>query len=161
MSENEEILFSLEASRPRRAMGVFSLSAIGVLLLSLAFEAQGMWSLIFLAFAIAAFVGSLKLWQSTSDIIDLTKTELRTRSGRVLTPVANVKSVDRGAFAFKPSNGFLIKLEEPAGRGWAPGLWWQRGRLIGVGGVIPGGQSRAMAEILMAVKDGSYDQIFK
>jgi hypothetical protein len=56
--------------------------------------------------------------------------------------------VERGAFAFKPSNGFLVRLDKPLGRGWAPGLWWRLGRLLGVGGVTSASQSKAMAEIL-------------
>ena len=132
--------------------------ALAVVLLSLVFEAQGLWSLIFLGFSVAVLFGARGLWRATGDSIELTRTELRTGSGRVLTPVANVREVDRGAFAFKPSNGFLVKLKEPQGKGWAPGLWWQRGRMIGVGGVVPGGQSRAMAEMLKAMSDGTFDQ---
>ena len=99
-----------------------------------------------------------RLWRATGGRLEVTRTELRTGEGRVLTPISNVKSVDRGVFAFKPSNGFLVTLEEPCGSGWSPGLWWQRGRMIGVGGVVRGGEARAMAEFIMAAKDGTLDQ---
>ena len=107
--------------------------------------------------AALTLLAAARLWNATNDKLELTRTELRTASGRVLTEVANIRSVDRGAFAFKPSNGFLVKLEEPRGASWAPGLWWQRGRLLGVGGVLRGGEARAMAEMITALKNGTLD----
>ena len=101
------------------------------------------------------------MWQATGDRLELTRDELRTSSGRVLTPISNVRGIDRGVFAFKPSNGFLVKLHEPGENGWSPGLWWQRGRFIGVGGVIRGGEARAMAELISALKDGTLDALLK
>ncbi|MDJ0639743.1 MAG: hypothetical protein QNJ20_12965 [Paracoccaceae bacterium] len=152
---DDTTLITIAPSVARRYLGVLSIGVIGVLFLTIAFEADGLWTLMFLGFAIVAILAAERLWRSTGDSIVLTRTELRTGSGRILTPVANVKAVDRGAFAFKPSNGFLVRLHEPCGSGWAPGLWWQRGRLIGVGGVIPGGQARAMAELLTALQQGT------
>ena len=129
---------------------------LGVLFFSLVFEpAGGLWRGLFLGLGALAFFAADRLRYFTSDTIELTREVIRTRSGRHLAHVSNVKAVERGAFAFKPSNGFLVRLHEREGRGWAPGLWWQRGRLLGVGGVIAGGQSRAMAEILSALlQDG-------
>jgi hypothetical protein len=159
MDKNDEILMTLQPSIGRRLLGVVSLASLGVVLLPLVTEATGIWPFFFLAFAVAVFYGAFRLWHATADRLELTRTELRTSSGRVLTPISNVKSVDRGAFAFKPSNGFLVHLETPCGSGWCPGLWWQRGRLIGVGGVVQGGESRAMAEFITALKDGTLDEI--
>lgn len=159
MATNDDILMILQPSAGRRLLGAGSLAGLGVLLLSLVLEATGIWPIVFLVLAIAVLLGALRLWQATADRLELTRTELRTGSGRVLTPISNVKSVDRGAFAFKPSNGFLVKLETPQGSGWSPGLWWQRGRLIGVGGVVRGGEARAMAEFITALKDGTLDEL--
>jgi hypothetical protein len=159
LTDDDDILISIQPSVGRRYLGVGSLAALAVVLLPLVFEAQGIWSLMFLAMSIAVAFAARGLWRATGDSIVLTRTELRTASGRVLTPVSNVRAVERGAFAFKPSNGFLVKLKTPHGRGWAPGLWWQRGRLIGVGGVIPGGQARAMAEFLTALANGTFDDL--
>jgi len=94
------------------------------------------------------------LRRSTMQEIELTRTEIRTSDGRVLTELDNVIKVEKGAFAFKPSNGFLVRLKTPSGRGWAPGIWWQGGTYLGIGGVVSAGQSKAMAEILAAIIAG-------
>lgn len=150
---------TLAPSMGRRVIGAGSQVALGLLLVSLVFEATGLWQLFFLAVAIVVLLGARRFWQATGDRIELTRNELRTGSGRVLTTVENVKSVDRGVFAFKPSNGFLVTLDKPCGKGWAPGLWWQRGRFLGVGGVVGGGQSRAMAEFITGLKDGTLEEL--
>ena len=62
--------------------------------------------------------------------------------------MGNIASVDRGAFAFKPSNGFTVRLKSPAPRAWLPGLWWRLGRRVGVGGATPGKAARDMADVI-------------
>lgn len=57
-------------------------------------------------------------------------------------------SVDRGVFAFKPSNGFLVRTRDGAPAAWVPGIWWRRGRSIGIGGLIPAHQTKLVAEVL-------------
>lgn len=150
----DDVLIAIAPSQGRRWMGIISIAAVGVLLLSLVFEADGFMRLVFLALGLACFYCADRLRVATRESIELTRTELRTGSGRRLARVDNVAGVERGAFAFKPSHGFLVKLKEPEGRGWAPGLFWQRGRLLGVGGVIGAGETRAMAEILTALTLG-------
>ena len=159
MRESDEIVMILAPSVGRRVLGAGSLAALGAILVSLVFESSGLAQAFFLILAILMLVGARRLWLATADRLELTRTELRTGSGRVLTPISNIQSVDRGVFAFKPSNGFLVKLVEPCGSGWSPGLWWQRGRYIGVGGVVRGGEARAMAEFITAVKDGTLDAL--
>ena len=102
--------------------------------------------------------GAEAMRRASAEGLELTRQVLRTESGRVLTEVSNVRTVERGAFAFKPSNGFLVRLYAPSGRGWAPGLWWQRGTWLGVGGAVPGGQARAMAEVLTALRKGEFPE---
>ena len=152
---SDEVIFAIGPSLVRRWVGVICLVLLGILILSLVFsDAGGVWPVIFVALGIAVIIAGDKFRRATADSIELTRTELRTGTGRVLASVDNVERVERGAFAFKPSNGFLVRLKAPQGRGWAPGLWWQRGRLLGVGGVISGGQTRAMADILSALSKG-------
>jgi hypothetical protein len=79
-------------------------------------------------------------------VIELTETEIRTSNGEVLARMDEILAVDRGAFAFKPSNGFTLKLNTKKPRAWAPGLWWRFGRRVGVGGVTSAGQAKFMAE---------------
>jgi hypothetical protein len=69
--------------------------------------------------------------------------------GRCLARWEDIDRIDKGTFAFKPSNGFLIVLKRPGPRGWAPGLWWQIGRRVGVGGVTPRQSARFMAETMV------------
>ncbi len=161
MAIGDEIILSIRPSAGRRLMGAVSLVALAVVMLPLVLRASGIWQAVFLVASILVLLAARRLWSATGDSLELTREEFRTGSGRVLTPISNVASVDRGVFAFKPSHGFLVKLHEPSGSGWAPGLFWQRGRMIGVGGVLPGGQSRAMAELITALKDGTYDELTK
>lgn len=153
---DEVTLMVLGASVPRLWLGVASTGGLAAILLWIVIS--GRPSLVhqipFLAGALAALWMANRLRRAGQDRIVLTSRCLKTESGRVLTQVDNVRSVERGAFSFKPPNGFLVRLNEPSGRGWVPGLWWQRGRVIGVGGVVSGGQSRAMAETLTALTLG-------
>lgn len=155
--EAEEVtLMILAASAPRRWLGIICLAALAVTLVWVVFAGRPSmgYQVAFLAGGVLAFWGAARLHLATRDRIILTNKVLKTESGRVLTQVDNVRSVERGAFSFKPPNGFVVRLKKPAGRGWAPGLWWQYGRVIGVGGVVSAGQSRAMAEALTALTLG-------
>lgn len=153
----EVTLMILGASLGRLWLGVACAAALGLLLFWIVFA--GRPALVYqVSFLIA---GLLFLWLAATlkragdDRIVLTNKVLRTESGRILARVENVHAVERGAFAFKPPNGFLVRLKEPEGdRGWVPGLWWKRGRLVGVGGVVSAGTSRAMAEALTALTLG-------
>ena len=135
-------------------MGILSAVLLGTVLAWLASFPQPsiLWQFAFLAAAVWVLWGAYRMYEATSERILLTREALVTGSGEVLARVENVAKVDRGVFAFKPSNGFLVRLKEPEGpSAWRPGLWWRRGTFLGVGGVVPGGQSRAMAEILTAI----------
>ncbi|NND41092.1 MAG: hypothetical protein HKO04_03350 [Silicimonas sp.] len=154
---DEEIrVMVLGASAPRLWLGVACTAGLGALLFWIVFAGRPAMSyqIAFIAAAGLSLWMADRLRRAGQDPIVLTTKVLKTESGRVLTTVDNVRSVERGAFAFKPPNGFLVRLKEPAGKGWVPGLWWQRGRMIGVGGVVSGGQSRAMAETLTALTLG-------
>jgi hypothetical protein len=145
-----EPMFVLRASALRRAMAAAMLGALGLLLVWLGLTTQPAagWRVVLLAFGIGALWVMVRLWQATQGELRLTEAGLMDDAGRVLAPMEAIEAVERGAFAFKPSNGFLVRLDKPLGRGWAPGLWWRLGRLLGVGGVTSASQSKAMAEIL-------------
>lgn len=152
----DEILISVEPSPARRAMAVGVLAALGLLVLAVAFQGQG--APLFQATLIALGLGCVwaadRLRRATADAVELTRAGLRTRSGIELARVEHILRVDRSAFAFKPSQGFVVRLSHAAPRGWAPGLWWRGGRLLGIGGTVPGGQARAMADLLTALVAG-------
>ncbi len=152
MSEDEEIIIEIAPSAARRWMATLSLAGLSILLFYIAIgDVDDHWRLFFALLGLAVGWACYRLRQSTLDSLILTREALRTGSGRVLTTVDNVERVNRGIFAFRPSNGFLVRLKAPSGQGWALGLWWQRGRHIGIGGTLGGGQTRAMADLLAAM----------
>lgn len=165
MDDTSEVLATVSASPGRRWMGALSMYGMAILLFYVAFSqppAIG-WQL----FLIAAGGGSLwladGLRRATSRVIELTYDELRDDTGELIARVADIQGVDRGFFAFKPSNGFLVRTTTPQGpRRWLPGLWWRVGRQIGVGGVTPGSQTKFLTEILAALiaeRDGQIEKL--
>ena len=113
-----DVLATVKASAGRRWMGIGALGFLGVVLVyvCVAQPATPMWK----AFLLSAGVFSLwvahKMHKSTVWTIELTATELRDSRGEVLARVEEIEAVDRGFFAFKPSNGFLVKLKSPGRR---------------------------------------------
>jgi hypothetical protein len=106
------------------------------------------WSLFLLAFGAVAIFGGWRLWQATAPGLVLTGDGLVDTTGRTIARLDEIVAVERGMLAFKPSNGFLLRLSRPAPRHWSPGLWWRLGRRVGVGGVTGAGETRAMADLI-------------
>ncbi|MBE1282617.1 MAG: hypothetical protein GJ676_04825 [Rhodobacteraceae bacterium] len=150
---NDEVLAVVNASTPRRYLGVGMLAVVGGIVLYVAFAAppSAAWFAFLLVVGVAALYVAARMWQATEHRIELTTEELRCSNGTVIARVEDLEAVDRGFFAFKPSNGFLLKTGVSQSRAWMPGLWWRMGRRIGIGGVTPGSQSKAMAEIIAAL----------
>ena len=157
---SDEIIATLEPTIARRGFAVGVIAALGALLLYLAVTnppQSPVWLVFLIGLGVVALWGAERLFRATDKRLELTRTELREAGGRVLARIDEIQGVDRGAFAFKPSNGFLLKLRQPAERVWAPGLWWRFGRRVGVGGVTPGSAAKNMAEalaIMIAERDG-------
>lgn len=149
----DEVLATIEASSPRRLAGVAMLGSVGVLVIyvALASPPEPVWQVFLLAVGAASLWLANRVWVATQDRIELTASELRTGSGQVIARVEEIEAVDRGVFAFKPSNGFLVRTREKAGNVWAPGLWWRLGRRIGVGGMTASAEAKFMSEILSAM----------
>ncbi len=152
-SDPNEVLLTLDPSPFRRWTGVFVFVMLGAVLLWLAAQSQQSfaWMFAFLALGIASLWMADWMRRATANKIELTRSELRTDGGVILARVDEVSKVERGAFAFKPTHGFLVRLKEKKPRGWAPGLWWRAGKMVGVGGIVNAGQAKAMAEILTAL----------
>lgn len=151
--ENPEVLATVKASAGRRFLGLVSLSFLGLMLLYIAFarSPELIWQVFLIAVALAALWCADAMRRGTASAVELTETELRDADGTLIARVADIDSMDRGFFAFKPSNGFLIKTKTPDVRVWRPGLWWRVGRRIGIGGMTPGHQTKFMSEILAAM----------
>ncbi|WP_300016250.1 hypothetical protein [uncultured Roseobacter sp.] len=145
-----EVLATVKASAGRRFLGIGLLSVLGVLVIYVAFVTPPSfgWQVFLVALGITALMVADAMRRSTAHVLELTRNELRDSGGVVIADVAEITGIDRGAFAFKPSNGFLLRLENPGTRNWRPGLWWRFGRRVGVGGMTPGRQTKYMAEII-------------
>jgi len=138
------------ASPARRGFAYLVLLALGVVLLLLVFRTPPSLTLAVVmgAIGLGAIFLAERLRRGTQLALELTAEELRDSSGTVIAKVADITRVERGTFAFKPSNGFLIVTSGKNDRAWVPGLWWRMGRRVGVGGVLPSGASKFMAEVL-------------
>ncbi|QGX99049.1 hypothetical protein EI983_12520 [Roseovarius faecimaris] len=151
---SQEVLAQVEASAPRRGLGVGMLVILGAMLLYIAFATPpgGVALLVMLiVMGAGALFAAERMRQATRLVLELTNEELRLSDGRVLARVEEFVSIDRGAFAFKPSHGFMLKLKTPSKAAWAPGMYWRFGKRIGVGGVTPGAQTKIMADMIAAM----------
>lgn len=155
--KDETVLARLEASQPRRVLGVAVQVVLGVTLISLAIgfpREQMIMRLVLLALGGLIIYGGYLTWASTKTGLILTETGLYDGENRLLAALSNVREVARGPFALKPSHGFSLILLAPMGFVWVPGLWWRVGTRVGVGGVTPSQPARFMAEMLAGmVKD--------
>ena len=132
--------------------------ALGFVLVWIGFtssEANLPVRLVFLAFGVGTIASLPRLSRATAIDLVLTDSGLSDSQGRIIASMDQISRVERGAFAFKPSNGFTLTLKTSAPRGWEPGIWWRIGKRVGVGGVISGNQSKLMADIIAAKLAGT------
>lgn len=142
------VILRLEPSAGRRVLALGVLYLLGCLLVWLALArppAIG-WAAFLVAMGALALLAAEALRRATAHSVEMTIEGLRDTAGRTLALWEDIERVERGPFAFKPSNGFVLVLRTAAPRGWAPGLWWRIGRRVGVGGVTPQRMGRFMAE---------------
>ena len=146
--KDDEILMRLYPSAGRRIFAIGVLYALGALLIWMAFTsaAGALFSVFSIAVGVVVLWGGEQLRRATSLVLELTDEGLRDTSGRWLARWDEIAAVERGAFALKPSNGFVLKLKEPGQRTWVPGLWWRVGNRVGVGGVTPMRATKFMGE---------------
>ncbi|MEQ6248512.1 hypothetical protein ABMC89_06445 [Sulfitobacter sp. HNIBRBA3233] len=145
-----EVLAVVQASPGRRVLGITSLGLLGVMVIYLALSSspEPVWRVFLLVLGAAAIWMADMMRRATASRIELTETELRDSDGTLIARVEEIDGMDRGFFAFKPSNGFLLRTRAGAQRTWRPGLWWRLGRRIGIGGMTPGSQTKVMSEII-------------
>ncbi len=147
----DEIIAEVDPRGPRRIVGISLFLMLGGLVLYLAFvqpPASLGWQAFLIGMGLISLLMAYKLQVATTRKLLLTETALTDSDGTVLAMIEDVVAVNRGAFAMKPSNGFVLTLKNPAPRVWQPGLWWRLGRRVAVGGVTPGAQARPMADII-------------
>lgn len=148
---DDDIQVRIDASPPRRVFGLVVLTGLGGLLLylALALPSPGpVWPAVLVVLSAGILWAAVRMHHVTRAGLELTTTELRDTEGTVLAEVARMERVDRGTFAFKPSNGFLLRLDHRAPMAWKPGLYWRFGRRIGVGGILQAAQTKQMADAI-------------
>ena len=149
-----DIIHSIEVSPVRLWAGVIVTAGLGALLLGVAIFSPPAE---FLSLLLLLVFGGVALWQARRMVragkktIHLTEEALIDGEGTVLTTLAEIVRIDRGVFALKPSNGFVLLLESARPRHWVPGLWWQRGRRLGIGGTANAQQAKNMADIIQTI----------
>ncbi|MEO0485242.1 MAG: hypothetical protein AAF092_04960 [Pseudomonadota bacterium] len=149
----DEVLAELGASAPRRIFACVMSAMLGAMLFALAVLAKAEFVMSIGLALLAFFVlwrGWVQ-WSVTEARLILTRRELKSSDGVVLTAVDDIAKVERGILAFKPSQGFLLRLKAPAESLRAPGLYWRFGRSLGVGGVTSAGAGKFMAEMIQAL----------
>jgi hypothetical protein len=149
--DDTRVIATLRPSMPRMVVGIASLVVLGGFLLWVAVTSPPAdlgWRTVLFAVAGLSFWGGFEMYRAAQEGLVLTRTALRTTSGEELFRVADVRRVERGALAFKPSGGFVVWLETRQPMGWAPGVWWRYGRMVGVGGITRSTEAKGMAEIL-------------
>ncbi len=157
MAETEpRIIARLDPAPGRRIFSLLALAGLGLLLVQVAVvhpPQHLVWHVFLLVLGGLVIWFAVRLWHATACGLVLREDGLWETGGRRLAALDEIASVDRGIFAFKPSNGFLVTLARPLPRAWAPGLWWRFGRRLGVGGTTPGAGARAMADALAVMLD--------
>jgi len=145
---DEQVIATLQSTPLRRYFAYGTVFALGAMLIMLAFVQPPTfgWQMFLILMGGGALVVAERLRRASLMGLVLTEHELRDTSGQVLATLDNIRAIDRGALAFKPSNGFILRLHTSDTRVWAPGLWWRYSNRVGVGGVTPAGPAKFMAE---------------
>ncbi|MEP1200324.1 hypothetical protein [Tateyamaria sp.] len=144
------VLATITASPGRRILGIGSLWILSLMVIYVAIvqPPELGWQLFLLVLGGGSIWIAELMRRATAVTLELTREELRDSIGVVLARIDDVTGLDRGMFAFKPSNGFLLRLNNKKPRAWRPGLWWSLGSRIGVGGMTPAHEAKFMAEII-------------
>ncbi len=155
LPHSDDILATVRASGGRRMIGLFSLWFLGLFLIYVALwsTSEIIWQIVLMVLGGVAIWMADRMRRATAGAIELTASVLRDSDGTVIARVADIEKIDRGVFAFKPSNGFVLRTKPGAAgeNAWRPGLWWRVGRRSGIGGMTPGTQTKYMTEVILAL----------
>ncbi|GAB5448196.1 hypothetical protein [Gymnodinialimonas sp.] len=150
-----EHLASIHPRPARRVVAVGMIVALAVIVWTVAAlrpPESFAYMLMLVFFGAGCFWLAYGMWHASAREIELTRSELREVDGRVLCRMDNVARVDRGAFAFKPAGGFLVRLKAPEGPGvYAPGVWWRWGRTLAIGGVTARQDGKNVADMMIVM----------
>lgn len=147
----EVIIAHMYISPMRRALGVVLQGVLGLGFILIAATqplASPVYTVLLMAIGALALFGGWRFWQATTKGIVLTDLCLRETSGRIICQLDEIDRIERGTFAFKPANGFTLRMTTRQRRGWAPGLWWRMGKMVGIGGATNRNAAKAMADAI-------------
>lgn len=148
------VVLVLQTSAVKRVFSVLILYLLAVLLgFVLLVHPPGdlVWTL-FLGAMVAGTVWlAIRTQAATRHWLELREDGLYRNGEDLLCGFDEIASVNRGVFAFKPSNGFLLRLKVPGQRCWAPGLYWRLGPFLGVGGATHKAQADMMSEAIALI----------
>ncbi len=159
MAMTDTVLATLSAAPARRWVSTTLIFVLAVIFLALAATSPVAGPVQRL---LLAALGLASLWVATHSLrgqgrsLVLTESVLMDSQGAILAHVDEMRAVDRGAFAFTPSNGFMLRLTRPQPRAWVPGLYWRIGDRLAVGGATNPAETRNMADrigLLLAERD--------
>lgn len=109
------------------------------------------WLVLLWALTLSVLLLANSAGKATAEGLQLRDSGIYTDAGELLVRIDDIRKIHRGVFAVKPSNGFLLRLKSRHKKGWAPGLWWRFGAIMGIGGVTSKIQAEVMAEAIAAL----------
>ncbi|TRD21578.1 hypothetical protein [Palleronia caenipelagi] len=148
---HSDLLASLNPSPARRYLAAGVFLGLGLILMTVAMkpaEGEAVGRIALVVMGLASLGAGWAVWRASSRALYLTSEALIQSDGQVVAPLSQIAGVERGVFAMKPSNGFVLRLREPLPRHWSPGMWWRFGKRVGVGGITAPAEGKAMADIL-------------
>ncbi len=153
-AEESETLMELTISPIRRIFALVVLFMLGLLLiwngLMLPGAAIALKLLLMLMGAAVLWLG-IKMYDRTRGGLILTKEALWDYRGTCLIRMEDVVAMEKGVFALKPSNGFMLRGTQAPGNLWAPGMYWRVGTRVGVGGITNAREAKSMIEVIVAL----------
>ena len=155
MADLSDPIATLRISPARRIFATAIQVGLGLVLISTAAslpEPAPLGLAVLIGFGILALWGGWSMYKATANDIVLTREGVFDSAGTVLATLENIDKVARSFYAFKPSNGFMIRLKAPMARKWGPGGWWRYGTRVGVGGATNGKAARDMADVIALMK---------
>ncbi len=157
---SDSVITQLKASPVRRGFALLVMMLLGFLLLYLTMTTDASFShkVFLVAVSPAVMCMSRAMQRVPTGYIVLSSSGLFSVDGRTLALIDDITRVERGVFAFKPSNGFVVSLKQKTNRAWIPGMYWKFGARIGIGGVTAPSDAKFMSDtlaVLIAEREGS------
>ena len=156
---SDSVIARLKASTVRRGFALFVMMLLGFLLLYLTatIDAGFVHKAFLVGIAAAVLWMARAMQRGTKGHIELRASGLYFEDGRVLAAMDDILRVERGVFAFKPSNGFVVTLQNKTERAWIPGLYWKFGTRVGIGGVTAPSEAKFMSDSLAVLLEERTD----